>query len=160
MKIGPGYYDGLKGLDLAAITELKRGPDGFHNEGGFQIVEDATDDDGNPLPGVVIVPLFAVLCKSDQHYVPQYRYVSPYELARRRLEVADRMVAVRIDVADQDLSELVVGRKDDVAEELRDNGEGLVIERIARFVIGAAPGPLRRVVSLALSIPELIRKAF
>ena len=160
MNIGPKYYESLKGLDLAVITQLEKGPDGFHNEEGFEIVEDAISEDASmALPPVVVIPVFAVLCKSEEHYVPQYRYVSPYELARGRVEIADRIVAVRIDVADQDLSELVVGRNDDVLEELRDNGKGLLLERLARFVVGAAPAPFRRVVSLALRLPTLIRGA-
>lgn len=162
MEIGPHYYESLKGMDLATITELERGPNGFHNETGFEIVEGARGTVGGDdieLPSVVIVPVFAVLCKSDEHDHPQYRYVSPYELARKRVEIADRIVGVRIDVADQDLSELVVGRNDDVREELRENVPGLVLERAARFVIGAAAAPFRRVASLAARLPGLIRDA-
>ncbi len=159
MKIGPRYYESLKGMDLEEIQAVELGPQGFQHEAGFRMVEDAMGDDGLELPAVVVIPVFAILCASDQHHVPQYRYVSPYELARGRLEVADRIYAVRIDVADQDLSELVVGRRDDLREEARDNAPDLIVERVARFIVKAARGPFERVAGLAARLPGLIGRA-
>ena len=106
-----------------------------------------------------MIPLFAVLSSSSSKPVPQYRYLSPYELARGRVEIADRIYACRIDVKDQDLSELVVGRRDDIAEEMKENLPDIFLERVARFILKAARGPFERLSDLVSRLPSLIRNA-
>ena len=54
----------------------------------------------------------------------------------------------------------MVGRNDDIAEELKENGEGLVLERVTRFVLGVSKGALNRALTLALKVPNLIKGIF
>jgi hypothetical protein len=149
-KIHADDYKALDGLDLAKVEELSFGPNGYQTEPGFEIVE----NDPRGLPVMAMVPVFVVLCKSKKHPEPQYRYVSPYELRRERLEVADRLVCVRLDVAGDPLSEIVVGRTDDVLEEARSNAVG----HGKHMLRGLGLGALRRIQGLGLGLPGLIKK--
>ena len=139
--------DIMDGLSLDELDELEAGPHGYHLESGFEVV---TDDPRVP-DGVVIIPLAAVLCKSRRHPAPQLRYLSPHELERGQLEVADRIYGVRIDVPGEDLSRLVVGRRDDLAE--------VAIEHGRRWAVGLGLQQVARVISWAARLPGLVREA-
>jgi len=121
-------------LDLGDIEALAVGPQGYQGETGFRLVG------GEEGVGAVVVP--TVLCASDRQPTPQHRYVSPYELERGVLEVADRLHCVRVH------GELVVGRTDDIAEVAGRKGRGLLArlgERLRRrlgALIQAAVGSL------------------
>lgn len=143
-------YKVLDGLDLPKIGELSVGPQGYQTEPGFEIVE----NDPRGVPTIAMVPVFLVLCRSKKHPEPQLRYVSPYELRRGVFECADRLVCVRLDVAGDPLSEIVVGRTDDVLEEAKENGIG----HGRHLLRGLGLGALRRIQGFGLGLPGLIKK--
>lgn len=96
----------VEGLSLEDVEALEEGPHGFQTEAGFEYVTD-----NERLPGgigAIVVPV--VLCRSDRRPEPQLRFLSPHELARGRVEVANRLYAVRV------RGTVVIGRREDVAE--------------------------------------------
>ena len=130
-----------KTLEPEKLDHLEAGPNGFQREPGFRIVRDSPEYPGGY--AVILVPL--VLCASDAHPAPQPRFLSPHEMARGRLEVADRLVAVRV------LGTPIIGRRDDVEEIAR----GKVHSHIMGF-IGKALGFL---VGRLTTLPGLLDAA-
>lgn len=124
------------------LDDLQPGPKGFQTEAGFEIVRGDPDyPDGY---AAIVVPL--VLCRSSKHPTPQLRFVSPYEVSRGRLEVADHMACARIHGVP------VIGRTDDLA--------AVAVQQARASIFSLAARAIAKVVTHALDLPEMIEAAW